>query len=172
MISQYPLKVPCPILPSLWPLLRRIRRGRRVGIAAPVVPPRLLGLALDLPAFRPGFLIAGYARLLRGSGSGSVVAPLAAPLHALRLRGRRRDASEHRDDSKDGNASPKTPPSWHAILLRCSDPCYMTVDEGEEQSPEQFPNTFLSYGRLWQLVELRFRLLAAISILEAASTFH
>src|SRR5712671_5278278 len=108
--------------PSPGRLFRRLRRGCRIARAAPVVPPRLLNLALHLPAFRPGFLVAGFARLLRGPGCGTVVATLVAPIHALRLRGRRRDASEHHDGSQDTNASPKTHPSLHAVLLWCSGP--------------------------------------------------
>jgi hypothetical protein len=70
-----------------------------------------------LPAIRPGFLVACFARLLRGPGCGTVVPTLATPPHALRLRGRRRDASEHYDGDQDTNASPKAHPSSHAILL-------------------------------------------------------
>jgi hypothetical protein len=101
-----------------------------------------------LAAFRPGFLVAGFARLLRGSGSGTVVAPLGAPLHALRLRRRRRYTSEHYDGSQDTNASPKTHPSLHAVLLGAAILVLHDRDEGKGQSPEQFPNTFLSCGRL------------------------
>jgi hypothetical protein len=70
-----------------------------------------------LSAFRPGFLVAGFARLLRGPGCSTVVATLIAPLHALGLRGRRPDASKHHDGSQDSNASPKTHLSLHAVLL-------------------------------------------------------
>jgi len=35
----------------LGPLLRRLGRGFRVGVAATVVPPRLFDVALRLPAF-------------------------------------------------------------------------------------------------------------------------
>ncbi|HWZ13456.1 MAG TPA: hypothetical protein VNX22_09990 [Acidobacteriaceae bacterium] len=61
-------------------------RGCRVGLAAAVVPPCLLDVAFLLPAFRSGFLVAGFARLLGGPASGAVVATLVASLHALRLR--------------------------------------------------------------------------------------
>jgi hypothetical protein len=74
-----------------------------------------------LPAFRPGILVAGFARLLRGPGCGAIVATLVAPIHTLRLRRRRRDASEHYDGSQETNASPETHPSFHAVLLWCSE---------------------------------------------------
>jgi hypothetical protein len=70
-----------------------------------------------LPAFRPGFLVAGFARLLRGAGCSAVVATLIASCHALGLRGRRPDASKHHDGSQDSNGSPKTHLSLHAVLL-------------------------------------------------------
>jgi hypothetical protein len=78
---------------------------------------------LRLPAFRAGFLVTGFARLLRGPGSPADVATLGAPLTALRLRERRRDAttSEHHDGSQDTNASPKPHLSLHTVLLWCSD---------------------------------------------------
>jgi hypothetical protein len=116
-------RTPVGRCPRSGPLFRRLRRGFRVRVAAPAVPPRLLGLALHLPAFRPGFLVAGFARLLRGPGSGTVSATVVAPLHTLRLRGRRRDASEHHDGSQDTNTPPKTHSSLHAVLLWCSVVC-------------------------------------------------
>jgi hypothetical protein len=74
-----------------------------------------------LPTVRPGFLVTGFARLLRGSGSRAVVATLVATVHAIRLRGRRRDASERYDGSQDTNDSPKLHLSSHTVLLWYSD---------------------------------------------------
>jgi hypothetical protein len=68
-----------------------------------------------LPAFRPRFLVTGFALLLRSAGCGTVIATLVAPRHALRLRGRRRNASEDHDASEDTNASQKTHFSLHAV---------------------------------------------------------
>jgi|SRR5215469_5975765 len=93
--------------PPLGPLLRWVRHGRRVCVAAFVVPAGLFDGALHLPAISPGFLVIGFARLLPGSGCPTVTATLVATVHAIRLRGRRRDASEHHDCSKDTNASPR-----------------------------------------------------------------
>jgi len=74
-------------------------------------------LAFHLSAIRPGFLVACFARLLGGAGCGTVVATLVTPTHALRLRGRRRDAGEHYDGDQDTNTSPKAHLWSHAILL-------------------------------------------------------
>jgi hypothetical protein len=68
-----------------------------------------------LSAFHAGFLVTGFARLLRGACSCTVGATVVAPLHALRLCGHRRDASEHHDSGQDTNASPKPHLSLRAV---------------------------------------------------------
>jgi hypothetical protein len=86
-----------------------------VGVAGPVVSPRLFDVALHLPAIRAGLLITSFARLLRGSSGRTGVATLVAPSHAIRLCGGWRDASEHHDGSQDTNASPKLLLWSHAV---------------------------------------------------------
>jgi tetratricopeptide (TPR) repeat protein len=111
-----------------------LRRGCGVGVTAPVVAPRMFDVALHLPAICAGFLVTGSARALRGSACRAVVATLAATVHAIGLRGRRRDASEHHDGSQDSNASPKPHLSSHKVLPRYGDRSAMTLFEGPWKS--------------------------------------
>jgi hypothetical protein len=111
------IRMPAPIGPSL----RRVRRGCvRRGCLYLAFACAVLGGALHLPAFRAGLFVARFARLLRGSSPGTVVAAIVAAIHALRLRVRRRDDGEHHDGQR-AHASPKIHPSLHAVLLWCSD---------------------------------------------------
>lgn len=98
-------------------LLRRLRRGRGRIALGPTLPRGLLTVALHVAAFRSGLFIAGFARLFRGPCPSTVVTAIVAPLHALRLGGQRRGASEHHDGGHESYPSPNTHPSWHAGLL-------------------------------------------------------
>ena len=107
----------------LGPLWRRVRRGCR-GCGGCRVGPALLRamlrVVLHLPAFRSGLFVAGFARLLRGPCSGTIVAAIVAPLHTLRLGIHRHGAGKRYDRSQDTNAPPKTHCS-HAVSPLCSD---------------------------------------------------
>jgi hypothetical protein len=81
----------------------------------------VLGRALHLPAFRAGLFVAGFACLLGGPSSGTIIAPIVAPIHALCLSVHRERAGKHHDRSQDTNASPKTHHWSHAVLLWCSE---------------------------------------------------
>jgi hypothetical protein len=81
----------------------------------------VLHVTLLAPAFRSGLFVAGFAILLRVPSRATIVLPVVAPLHAIRLGIDRDRTSKRHERSHDTNASAKTHSSLHAVLLSCSD---------------------------------------------------
>jgi hypothetical protein len=89
-----------------------------------------------LPTICAGLLVTGFARLLRSSGLVTVVATLIAPIHAIRLRRRRHNASEHHKRSHNTNASPKLYLLSHLVLLWVQGSFVATYISGSERFPD------------------------------------